>query len=217
MRGNPSKPAPSWRHRGSIPASAGEPSVPRFPNPRNRVYPRECGGTCMRLIAPASPSGLSPRVRGNRERFGAFYAMSGSIPASAGEPASGFASSAVAGVYPRECGGTLSEVWAVLECPGLSPRVRGNLIPWAIDGVSGGSIPASAGEPCSHRIAGLSIRVYPRECGGTLGVALRGLSSAGLSPRVRGNPIEAPPSPKSPGSIPASAGEPPPPRNRWHA
>ena len=31
--------------------------------------------------------------------------------------------------------------------------------------------------------------VYPRVCGGTTGMAAPGIAVAGLSPRVRGNPL----------------------------
>ena len=70
----------------SIPASAGEPAIIRSAAGRQRVYPRECGGTPI----PAHPSrpqtGLSPRVRGNRPSTTVNGSVQGSIPASAGEP-----------------------------------------------------------------------------------------------------------------------------------
>ena len=68
VRGNPYTAGPGLPWGGSIPACAGEP----FPAVRSeaptRVYPRVCGGT----ERPGEPghrvTGLSPRVRGNRER-----------------------------------------------------------------------------------------------------------------------------------------------------
>ena len=130
-----------------------------------------------------------------------------SIPASAGEPAVGFAVSGSSPVYPRECG---------------EPR-----------GQNGGtevtrSIPASAGEPgCDHieledesvyprecgepyspsRIT-VKGRVYPRECGGTFGLSSCALVCYGLSPRVRGNLPSLTTHNVLTRSIPASAGEP---------
>ena len=50
--------------------------------------------------------------------------------------------------------------------------------------------------------------VYPRVCGGTSGSYTPGISSRGLSPRVRGNPNHQPPVDDAVGSIPACAGEP---------
>ena len=54
---------------------------------------------------------------------------------------------------------------------GLSPRVRGNL-----DLAPGAVAPAS-------------MAVYPRACGGTAPTRTLTLPIAGLSPRVRGNPL----------------------------
>ncbi len=132
----------------------------------------------------------------------------GSIPAGAGEPLSSKSIPQPEPVYPRGCGGTGRECRVYSIRVGLSPRVRGNLAlrSWTTGKMR--SIPAGAGEPSrfvgSRRIIG----VYPRGCGGTppcLGCPSPGL---GLSPRVRGNrPGHKPPS-KSPGSIPAGAGEP---------
>ena len=74
------------------------------------------------------------------------------------------------------------------------------LTPW--------SIPACAGEPPqvhrSHRGQG----VYPRVCGGTVQTWLDFDAQLGLSPRVRGNPLDRYSPGAVRGSIPACAGEP---------
>ena len=70
------------------------------------------------------------------------------------------------------------------------------------------SIPACAGEP---RCPGESVwrqTVYPRVCGGTTVTLTESVFSAGLSPRVRGNPIMIITAVAFIGSIPACAGEP---------
>ena len=92
--------------------------------------------------------------------------------------------------------------------PGLSPRVRGNLPTTSIPPACPGSIPACAGEPNPHQPGANALKVYPRVCGGTAAIAARHCYTAGLSPRVRGNPPVAPAGPVAPGSIPACAGEP---------
>ena len=52
-----------------------------------------------------------------------------------------------------------------------------------------GSIPACTGEPTVCAMGTIKAAVYPRVYGGT-SVAMRsGLKIAGLSPRVRGNPL----------------------------
>ena len=91
---------------------------------------------------------------------------------------------------------------------GLSPRVRGNLLIIDEGGAGLGSIPASAGEPAPPPTSGPPLRVYPRECGGTLEACAGLLARAGLSPRVRGNLDRHLRQEHRDGSIPASAGEP---------
>ena len=71
---------------GSIPACAGEPLPASRFRRRPRVYPRVCGGTPARSSRRRTTSGLSPRVRGNRQRVRGLLEHAGSIPACAGEP-----------------------------------------------------------------------------------------------------------------------------------
>ena len=88
----------------SIPASAGQPPRNRAPRRRVKVYPRECGAaqTAGRFGLPHT--GLSPRVRGSRQRSRGRGFLHGSIPASAGQPVQVRATNGQGEVYPRECG-----------------------------------------------------------------------------------------------------------------
>ena len=52
-------------------------------------------------------------------------------------------------VYPRACGGTEARASQPTNIRGLSPRLRGNLIPHPIAWRYKRSIPAPAGEPDS--------------------------------------------------------------------
>ena len=97
---------------------------------------------------------------------------------------------------------------------GLSPRMRGNHEPVLVDGVVGGSIPAYAGEPRAPGPARHNPRVYPRVCGGTKIMVVDVACWWGLSPRMRGNLSVQNSTNQNPGSIPAYAGEPRPPRWR---
>ncbi len=149
MRGNPRVSAVTPERPRSIPASAGEPAIMWAMGLPAGVYPRECGGTdwvCKEVLAG---EGLSPRVRGNPTSGAIFSAPTGSIPASAGEPSRLAPSPGSVAVYPRECGGTQNMAHPHVqrtvyprECggtddddagmdvmEGLSPRVRGNLLP----------------------------------------------------------------------------------------
>ena len=93
-------------HDRSIPACAGEPAASRPHTKKEPVYPRVCGGTPISTGRSPSIAGLSPRVRGNHQRFQFRHPPEGSIPACAGEPAQKLSNPFVCAVYPRVCGGT---------------------------------------------------------------------------------------------------------------
>ena len=152
--------------------------------------------------------GLSPRVRGNLLNDCGEPDRSRSIPACAGEPNMNPCGTSSARVYPRVCGGTSSTIAVNRIVAGLSPRVRGNQ--YDANGKLNfiGSIPACAGEPVLG-IAPIFIkRVYPRVCGGTVTKSRYTGSVRGLSPRVRGNPMQLLSHAHIDWSIPACAGEP---------
>ncbi len=152
---------------GSIPAPAGEPSPVLQRLWDSGVYPRACGGTADRAASRSLFAGLSPRLRGNRKSPRCRGALSGSIPAPAGEPKRRYSERAQSRVYPRACGGTARTAAESACLRGLSPRLRGNLIPRRITIKISGSIPAPAGEPKIAVNSREHVRVYPRACGGT--------------------------------------------------
>ena len=147
-------------------------------------------------------------MRGNRNTYATANPTWRSIPACAGEPYRPLPARPVSAVYPRVCGGTLTDVDCG-SCPkGLSPRVRGNPFGLRHCHAIRRSIPACAGEPDVPRTAPLDSEVYPRVCGGTPDCRLEGGSVDGLSPRVRGNHRRPECNPRRRRSIPACAGEP---------
>ena len=86
--------------------------------------------------------------------------------------------------------------------------MRGNLgHPVRLIGVDG-SIPACAGEPARASRSRCRCWVYPRLCGGTAPARISVCFADGLSPLVRGNPIERCRLAIPQRSIPACAGEP---------
>ena len=208
VRGNLTLVTASVRPWRSIPARAGEPGQVRDARTRDGVYPRACGGTTIPAMQTWVYEGLSPRVRGNRKTRPQRPGSGGSIPARAGEPFRCRQHLAVAGVYPRACGGTVWLPSRRMALMGLSPRVRGNRLHGLKDCGRYGSIPARAGEPGSGRVIGGRIAVYPRACGGTMPYADPATRREGLSPRVRGNRRDGQPACQTAGSIPARAGEP---------
>ena len=212
VRGNRA-PCARWPgHSGSIPACAGEPVICRRSRRGRWVYPRVCGGTVIVLSVWRQMAGLSPRVRGNRQRHDAPDVELRSIPACAGEPARRAGLVARTRVYPRVCGGTPVARLPPRPVAGLSPRVRGNHRLRLRPGYDGRSIPACAGEPAPASGSPPPSGVYPRVCGGTMKSGTGFATLNGLSPRVRGNRqvIELRGYPDR--SIPACAGEPAAPR-----
>ena len=177
------------------------------------VYPRTCGGTRFATLDQDHGGGLSPHVRGNPDVGMEPHVQPGSIPARAGEPDGSSAAALYCWVYPRTCGGTPATFFFWNFGHGLSPHVRGNLLPSAAAARSRGSIPARAGEPELVSRRHCLCEVYPRTCGGTLARVRFGHSLHGLSPHVRGNPPAEGRSRPAEGSIPARAGEPLPDRS----
>ena len=208
MRGNPPAAPGTAVVLGSIPACAGEPAGAGFPPQITKVYPRVCGGTAGTIPRGISRQGLSPRVRGNPVARQPRLSARRSIPACAGEPSSTCRLTVPGSVYPRVCGGTLRGLHAADSDPGLSPRVRGNLIRARRCSSGQGSIPACAGEPALPGRPRRRQAVYPRVCGGTHQSALAIAEFGGLSPRVRGNPWDGVDVRVQSRSIPACAGEP---------
>ena len=201
-------PAGNPGRRRSIPACAGEPSPTTTRPTRSMVYPRVCGGTEPPAPEPPPIMGLSPRVRGNQKAPLSARAMSGSIPACAGEPCTGTPPPPPPTVYPRVCGGTGDCSPSKKSPPGLSPRVRGNHRLGQPPVADRRSIPACAGEPQTPLRWRDDIRVYPRVCGGTSKIIAAQECAGGLSPRVRGNLAPGVDDVVLGGSIPACAGEP---------
>ena len=166
----------------SIPAPAGEPIYEARIERDGGVYPRACGGTGSACTSGQHSRGLSPRLRGNLRLAIASGAQARSIPAPAGEPLACMTTPSMHGVYPRACRHSTSKL-----SRSLSPRLRGNRRRRRGAGITGRSIPAPAGEPSAEQSRQRREGVYPRACGGTVGMKLDGSVPVGLSPRLRGN------------------------------
>ena len=172
------------------------------------VYPRACGGTPVPVVLADPQQGLSPRLRGNRGAGKQRVLRLGSIPAPAGEPTLESTTMPIDMVYPRACGGTSASGPRLRTHIGLSPRLRGNRGYAAVESPYAGSIPAPAGEPGAVMGPHTKPAVYPRACGGTYVLSFDTPNLNGLSPRLRGNPLNLAVQPFALRSIPAPAGEP---------
>ena len=127
MRGNRRPYPASGRHRGSIPAYAGEPPANCAVDRTGTVYPRVCGGTQWGMASPDEHEvNLSPRMRGNPGVQPGGGLRHPSIPTYAGKSSYTAAAGLSSGVYPRVCGGTVQSDQFQRHAGRLSPRMRGN-------------------------------------------------------------------------------------------
>ena len=153
-------------------------------------------------------SGLSPRMRGNLIKPLALTARAGSIPTHAGKPIKVTLPYIPRWVYPHACGETPAEVIHRHAFEGLSPRMRGNLPSFFSPPSAVGSIPTHAGKPSIFFQPSFGRRVYPHACGETHNPNWKEFYKGGLSPRMRGNRYQGPPTALRCGSIPTHAGKP---------
>ena len=109
----------------SIPAWAGETPLPGQPLLLGPVYPRVGGGNRSPIRLPRPASGLSPRGRGKQQTSLPPGPKGWSIPAWAGETATGWAARGGEQVYPRVGGGNILRQRFDADGEGLSPRGRG--------------------------------------------------------------------------------------------
>ena len=193
---------------GSIPACAGKPMSRLLHWKLMAVYPRVCGEAVRTRFGDWFCWGLSPRVRGSRDRGGPVESPGGSIPACAGKPETGLPGAPSRRVYPRVCGEADVVLGSPLGVPGLSPRVRGSLDRPTKYSILRRSIPACAGKPASSAARIASGRVYPRVCGEAFGWQMTVSGATGLSPRVRGSHSDHRLLRAYSRSIPACAGKP---------
>ena len=104
-RGKPAKGQTLPLVIGSIPAWAGETTVPFACISKNPVYPRVGGGNRPPDCRRPALAGLSPRGRGKRTAVARFCPFLRSIPAWAGETGPGKGNWNPDSVYPRVGGG----------------------------------------------------------------------------------------------------------------
>ena len=153
-------------------------------------------------------SGLSPRVRGIRQRAFEHQRRRGSIPACTGNPGTVLCAASWRRVYPRVYGESPLTRLLVPLLAGLSPRVRGIQGQPGDGRAASGSIPACTGNPPCGSAARTPRRVYPRVYGESSASYSPSGIAPGLSPRVRGIRYVGVDQVDRDGSIPACTGNP---------
>ena len=208
VRGSPSLTANQGTVDRSIPTCAGQPLTRSLILWINPVYPHVCGAASAYSEdeRPSDDEGLSPRVRGSRYEVRPPVVAQRSIPTCAGQPVYSFGMDGLTQVYPHVCGAALRVGGQRRYGNGLSPRVRGShdeisgtsttVYPHVCGAASSlqptrrRSIPTCAGQPIFHRHLMSLLSVYPHVCGAAKYALGFSSSTNGLSPRVRGSPIQ---------------------------
>ena len=198
-----------WHYAGDyrfIPAGAGNTGGENLLPVLFAVYPRRCGEHLGAHGPGRRQRGLSPQVRGTRQRQLAHGANPRFIPAGAGNTSRSRAGGPRRSVYPRRCGEHTRSSSAMRSRAGLSPQVRGTRSIHSGNSIPKRFIPAGAGNTVTPPLCLMSETVYPRRCGEHVG--FQGLQSGGdgLSPQGRGTPDSIKPGENWHRFIPAGAG-----------
>ena len=145
-------------------------------------------------------------MRGTRNSRLHVYALSGIIPALAGNTARGACSSHTSWDHPRACGEHNTGATGDELESGSSPRLRGTREQPGRDGRERGIIPALAGNTVRTFVTFSPCRDHPRACGEHMRCPDWRWRHEGSSPRLRGTPRPQTHPISTVGIIPALAG-----------
>ena len=175
--------------------------------PPRRAYPRWRGGNAIVAIFATPVWGLSPLARGKLLTGVWSGSLSGPIPAGAGETSAAAERPHRPRAYPRWRGGNILRRWNCVGSGGLSPLARGKHVCPTSGFLSGGPIPAGAGETRAIAAVVRAAGAYPRWRGGNFRRSLDAAAGPGLSPLARGKRRSSRRWRSSIWPIPAGAGE----------
>ena len=192
---------------GIIPAHAGNTSPHLRSDRVSRDHPRTCGehaevdsrefmtmGSSPHMrgtrhphrLAQPDERGSSPHMRGTLDERDAQDRRVGIIPAHAGNTRRRDTATETCWDHPRTCGEHEYVVKATTYRKGSSPHMRGTLIVIVVVGLSGGIIPAHAGNTSRPHSGACRPRDHPRTCGEHEMLVTDGTDKQGSSPHMRG-------------------------------
>ena len=196
----------SHTNDGIIPAHAGNTSTAMWASACSRDHPRACGEHVGLKLAAVPLSGSSPRMRGTRRRAELMRGGYGIIPAHAGNTCCLHAQSSTHRDHPRACGEHITRTFPAHYGRGSSPRMRGTRIMALSGTITGGIIPAHAGNTCLEAPSHFRQEDHPRACGEHGALHCPAPPRPGSSPRMRGTLPFADRDVDCLGIIPAHAG-----------
>ena len=195
-----------YKETGIIPAYAGNTSAPYFCVAAFRDHPRVCGEHSSSGAKEFLQSGSSPRMRGTQRKPRDFGTTGGIIPAYAGNTAGGRQSRVRIRDHPRVCGEHLPEPFRSSRIEGSSPRMRGTPCVRSCTCRTHGIIPAYAGNTSWRSGSRCRAWDHPRVCGEHSSIISSSVTPTGSSPRMRGTLSVMRNGRRTPGIIPAYAG-----------
>ena len=171
-----------------------------------RDHPRICGEHRNLFDELTDGQGSSPHMRGTQNASHLRPAVSGIIPAYAGNTLRLRRMFSSTRDHPRICGEHHGQTNKVMTIVGSSPHMRGTLI--GGDGLKTGRgiIPAYAGNTLVFQWMMYASRDHPRICGEHMLLSCVFARSLGSSPHMRGTPPESYLVQNCRGIIPAYAG-----------
>ena len=171
-----------------------------------RDYPRVCGEHLRHAARSPRNLGSSPRMRGTHRSSDSAQPLRGIIPAYAGNTLFGLSSARNVRDHPRVCGEHHLSCESIAVYGGSSPRMRGTPIGIVHRKTPTGIIPAYAGNTFAGFLPSYFSWDHPRVCGEHTDDDYNGTYSTGSSPRMRGTHHPESVRERSPGIIPAYAG-----------
>ena len=193
---------------GIIPANTGRMQLLDAESIDIQDHPREYGENRTSTFPPPTPTGSSPRIRGEWRSRDGFVDKSGIIPANTGriegwdcvsEVSEGIIPANTGRMqparvraptvwdHPREYGENLRMIPLRHRRGGSSPRIRGESLRWTRGrNPLVGSSPRIRGEYSPGKRSCAGAGDHPREYGENDLDAVRGVLDAGSSPRIRG-------------------------------
>ena len=151
-------------------------------------------------------SGSSPRMRGTPEKKERLLESEGIIPAYAGNTSGNGITTNFLRDHPRVCGEHATVDVTPTDNTGSSPRMRGTPSSSLSSTMSGGIIPAYAGNTLGDGVGDSLGGDHPRVCGEHSAFIGTGTPPSGSSPRMRGTRRWSPKWMVLHGIIPAYAG-----------
>ena len=209
----------SHRPRGLIPACAGNTVRGCALSLKSWAHPRMRGEHNHAANALRLPTGSSPHARGTRAASPFRDALTGLIPACAGNTSQRLRACHASGAHPRMRGEHAALNTEAGKAVGSSPHARGTLPCCPGTPAPGRLIPACAGNTVCGDVAAIVKRAHPRMRGEHSAIAIALRCTDGSSPHARGTHVFTPTPGKGDGLIPACAGNtlspPPPPPRPW--